>query len=60
MDPEKVTVAKGQIGFIQFLCFAFYSQISRVFPSIQSCVDQMTSNKVFIFFSLRCHGNIGC
>jgi len=45
MDPEKTDLATGQIGFITYLCFPFFSLVADVFPTMKMCCDQMESNK---------------
>jgi len=45
MDPTKTTTATGQIGFITYLCLPLFNEITRLFPSMKVCCDQMIANR---------------
>jgi len=46
MDPEKITVAQEQQGFIKGLCKPLYGALAECFPSIDACLQQMNTNLV--------------
>eukprot|EP01117_Protostelium_nocturnum_P011859 TRINITY_DN4329_c0_g1_i1.p1 TRINITY_DN4329_c0_g1~~TRINITY_DN4329_c0_g1_i1.p1 ORF type:complete len:392 (-),score=77.11 TRINITY_DN4329_c0_g1_i1:42-1217(-) len=45
MDPMKTTTASGQIGFINYLCLPFFKELTRLFPTMKVCCDQIIENR---------------
>jgi len=45
MDPEQTNTASGQIGFITYLALPLFVEMTKIFPKMQICCDQMIKNK---------------
>lgn len=45
MDAQKIIIAKEQMNFIQNLCLPLYTQAAVVFPGIQTCCQQLITNR---------------
>ncbi|PRP87059.1 high affinity cGMP-specific 3',5'-cyclic phosphodiesterase 9A-like [Planoprotostelium fungivorum] len=45
MDPTKTTTATGQIGFITYLGLPLFNELTRLFPNMKVCCDQMIENR---------------
>jgi hypothetical protein len=42
---EQTNTASGQIGFITYLALPLFAEMTKVFPKMQVCCDQMLLNK---------------
>jgi len=45
MDKHSIILSKEQINFIEKLCMPLYETLSVIFPWVQNCIKQMTTNR---------------
>eukprot|EP01127_Copromyxa_protea_P022708 TRINITY_DN8293_c0_g1_i1.p1 TRINITY_DN8293_c0_g1~~TRINITY_DN8293_c0_g1_i1.p1 ORF type:complete len:608 (+),score=62.28 TRINITY_DN8293_c0_g1_i1:114-1937(+) len=45
MDQHKVIIAKEQMNFISHLCMPLYENLAVIFPTLNTCVEQLNYNR---------------